>query len=120
MASELAFDEWLADLRYGRASEEWAEAMAEVVKAVRDTGKAGSLTIVLDIEPGGRTVKITDRLKQKVPQFDREKSIYFADGAGGLHRDDPTQVRAEADPENNLTLVTPPAPDGKSAAAGRD
>lgn len=110
MADQM-FHEWAKDLRHGEASEEWAEALAEVVTAVRNTGKPGTLTIVLEVEPGGRTVKITDRVKRKLPEFDREKAIYFADDDGGLHRRDPNQGVLDVD--ENVTKI-----DKKTAAAG--
>lgn len=112
------FHKWLENLRGGDATVEWADQMAEVVQAVRNTGKAGSLTITLEVKPGGRTVKITDRLKSKLPTFDREQTIWFVDDEGQLFRHDPTQVRAEPDDKNDLHLVTPPPLDNKSRAAG--
>jgi hypothetical protein len=91
------FHHWLAEHRFGRASAEWYEAMAAVVQAVHETKKPGSLTIKIKVEPKGRTVMLTDTVDAKVPDFDREVTIYYPDAAGGLHREDPAQGRLAVD-----------------------
>ena len=87
------FHDWLAELRRGEASEELADRLAEVVSAVQMHGKKGQLRFVLDIAPAGRTVVITDRIETKVPEADRESSVWFGDALGNLTRDDPAQGR---------------------------
>jgi hypothetical protein len=93
-AAPIPFHAWLEQHRYGRASMEWADRLADVLQAVKTHGKKGQLKIVIDISPSGSTVVITDRLEGKIPEADREASIYFVDKTGSPVKDDPNQFRA--------------------------
>lgn len=77
----------------GRAHAEASRKLAEVVEAVMDTKKQGSITIKLTVTPdkdGHGVVKIADAITSKVPQESR-KSMWFPDDDGNLHRNNPNQ-----------------------------
>lgn len=93
------FDEWLKAHRRGEASLEWADALAEVVRAVGLHRKAGSLTITIEVEPKGRSVVVIDKLKAKIPTADREAAVYFGDATGSLVKDDPLQMSLSTAPK---------------------
>lgn len=93
------FREWIEQHRDGVLASEVTAAMAEVAAAVMDTGKKGKVTLTIDIGPLGkgssRTLIVGDDVKTKVPEHDREEAIWYADDDGGLHKNDPAQLRME-------------------------
>jgi hypothetical protein len=66
--------------------------MQQLVNAVKDTHRAGSMTITLKVgrHKSGR-IEIDDTVKVKMPEPERDASIFFADDAGNLSKDDPNQ-----------------------------
>lgn len=77
----------------GRAHTEASKKLAEVVEAVRETGKAGSITVTLKISRDKempRVMKIDDSVKAVVPKETR-RSLWFPDDDNRLHRNDPRQ-----------------------------
>lgn len=104
------FHEWLQAHRYGRATEEWADEFAELVRRAQETQRAGTMTITIEVKPKGRTVQVTDSIKVKRPTFDREVGTYWPDDEGRLHREDPAQQK--------LQLADVTDIDHKSRAAG--
>lgn len=89
-----SFAEFLEDVSNGATAEELSKALAELVDAVRDTEKKGTLTFTVSIEPlknGGGALLITDQIKSSVPKHDRRKNVFFADQHGNLTRNDPRQ-----------------------------
>lgn len=78
----------------GATHSELSENLRDLVARVRDTGKAGSLTLTLVVapRPGTRNqVEIKDEIKLRVPQFARATSIFFAAEDNSLTRNDPNQ-----------------------------
>lgn len=88
------FAAWLQDLRRGAAHAEVTSALAELVEAVLDTGKAGTLTFTLKVKPAGHGVQVIveDETKLKAPQGDLPVSLFFVDGHNNLLREDPRQL----------------------------
>lgn len=93
------FADWLREQSGGRTHDDLTEALAEVVTAVGDTGKKGTVTLTITVAPldknGGSALTVTDAIKKAVPQHDRRKSIFYGDKAGNLLRDDPRQPTFE-------------------------
>lgn len=90
------FTDVLRDIRKGRAVEALSDQLAEVVRAVMATEKAGALTITLSIKPQGKgdnAVIVSLKTSSKVPQADLPDALFFADIEGDLLREDPTQGR---------------------------
>lgn len=84
----------LREIRRGRAVDHATDLLAEVVRAVDLTGKAGSLTITLKIKPekgGGSQKTISAEVKAKRPELDVPDAVFFSDDSGDLHRADPKQ-----------------------------
>ena len=88
------FAVFITDLKRGIVSSELTELLNEVVRAVDNTGKAGTLTLKLKIYRPKNTqiIQIADTVTANVPKFDRKESFWFTDGHGGLTRDDPNQT----------------------------
>lgn len=82
----------------GRAHEELTEGLHKVIAAVEETGKAGSVTLVIKIDPDKKApgvFRISDNVTVKAPVHDRGTRIYFKDRAGNLSRQDPNQPELE-------------------------
>jgi hypothetical protein len=78
------------------------EELAEVVRAVLDTNKAGEFTLKLSVKPNGKgdnAVIVGAKISAKVPQSDLPDALFFADLDGDLLVNDPTQNRMFADVE---------------------
>lgn len=77
----------------------FAQRMAEVVKAVRETGKKGKITLELSIEPlpkfGESATSLKPQIKASVPYPDYKQAIKFAAQDGTLSGDDPKQRKFE-------------------------
>lgn len=84
----------LREYRNGRAAEVASQKLAELVQAVDETGKPGSITITFKVKPekgGGSQKTIACDVKAKMPDFDLPEAVFFSDGEGSLHRSDPQQ-----------------------------
>lgn len=83
----------LRDLEGGRLLGDVTAALYKVVNAVMMTKKAGNLKISLEITPTGRSVMVTGKYTEKVPEDDRQATTFFVDEHGGLTRNDPQQQK---------------------------
>jgi len=102
------FADWLRDQSRGKTHEELSEALRDLVAKVIDTGKKGSLTLTVSVEPmpnsDGNALVVKDEIKLKLPEFARDASLFFADDDRNLVRQDPRQLTFEG-----LREVPPPA-----------
>jgi hypothetical protein len=88
--------------RGGKALEEASEHLAAIVAGVMATGRPGSLTLKLTIQPAGRVanaVVMTDDLNPKIPAEKTPDSFWFADEHGQLCREDPRQRELRFTPQ---------------------
>jgi hypothetical protein len=89
-----AFADVLRDLTGGQTYEELGSALTEIVDAVMQTRRSGSLTLTLKIKSNGdSSVIITDDVKTKLPQPIRGETIFFTQAGGNLLREDPRQEK---------------------------
>jgi len=90
-----SFQTTIQEHRSGDALSELSDALQEITRAVRNTGKPGTLKLTLKITPAskgsGRAVIVSDDISIKLPQLDNESSIFFATDDGALSRNDPDQ-----------------------------
>lgn len=88
---------FLQEHRKGSLHTELSEQLAEVTQGVLEHGKAGSITVTINVSPieghraGDNIVRITDKVTPKVPQPERGSAMFFADEEGNLHRNNPLQ-----------------------------
>lgn len=89
----IPFSQHLAYLERGVFDAECTEALAELVMAVKATGKPGKITVTLDLKFDSKMncMDIAPTVKAKVPQLDRRRTFMFPNNAGELLRDDPEQ-----------------------------
>lgn len=69
-------------------------ALADIVRAVDETGKEGSVTITLKVKPakhGGPEKTLVCEVKAKKPIAEIAPAVFFSNSEGDLHRFDPRQ-----------------------------
>ncbi len=80
----------------GDAYDEMGLQLGEVVTAVLDTLKSGSITVSLSIKPNGKgAVTVSHDIKAKVPQAASPQTTFFATSSGSLMRRDPNQTEMQ-------------------------
>jgi hypothetical protein len=90
----------LREIRRGRAVEQATRLLGEVVRAVDETGKVGTVTIEIKVKPekgGGSQKTLLCSVKAKKPEADIPEAVFFSDPEGDLHRSDPTQAEMFGD-----------------------
>lgn len=94
------FADALIELSGGRTHTELSEQLHQLIAAVRDTGKKGSLTLTITVSrmknASENTLTVTDDVKAKLPAHDRNVSVFYADANGNLTRRDPNQLAFES------------------------
>lgn len=88
----------LNNMDFGVTAEEASDEMAEVLQAVKDTGRQGTITVKLTIKPESiqaGQVSITPEITSKAPQLPRDKSLLFMTPDNNLEREDPRQKKME-------------------------
>jgi hypothetical protein len=90
------FSQQLAFMGKGSIDSEITEALAEVVKAVRETDKQGTVTLTIKVAKLNKrdenAVRIIPTINNKVPKQESAESIMFSTADGDLLRDDPEQI----------------------------
>ncbi len=90
-----AFLETLGAIRAGDAVDDLAAQLADLVKCVRETGRAGALTLKLTVKPASKgdttTLLLEDAVAVKRPAPERGATIFYATSAHALTRQDPRQ-----------------------------
>lgn len=85
----------LLELSNGKTEPELSETFATLIRRVKDTGKKGSISLVIVVEPmkGSDTqIVVTDTIKTKLPEHDRAASIFYLDDSCRPSRNDPRQM----------------------------
>lgn len=86
------FTEILSELAGGETAIEAAGAFYDLLAAVQDTGKGGTLTLTLKVGfDGAGRVMVSDQVTSKPPQHDRPQTAFFIDKRGNASRRDPNQ-----------------------------
>lgn len=90
------FADWLIEQRGGRLHAEVTTALGELLDAVIEHDKGGSLTIVIRVRPAGSgvgagTVFVTDDVVVKAPSGERPAALFYVDDDRNLTRHDPRQ-----------------------------
>lgn len=101
------FAEWLREQGGGRTHNELGEGLHDLLARCSDTGKKGSITLTVTVEPAKDVpgmVIVKDQIKLILPEFDRPAGMYWLDGHGNLSRSDPNQ------PELDGLREVPPIP----------
>lgn len=100
------FADWLREQSGGSTHEELGDGLHDLIARVRDTGKAGSITLTVKVKPlkeNDRMFVVSDEIKLNLPEHDRKASMFYTDAEGNLVRNDPDQMEFES-----LREVAPP------------
>jgi hypothetical protein len=85
----------LADIRAGRVVHELSDHLANLVGKVKETGKAGTLTLKLKIAPASAgdvaQIFVTDAITVALPQPIRPSTLFYPNEDNALLRRDPNQ-----------------------------
>jgi hypothetical protein len=91
------FADFLQDQRNGRAHTEASDALHELIDAVVEHQKPGTLTLKIVVSPAdsgdAEILKVVDDVLVKLPRADRSGSYFFATAGRNLSRDDTRQRR---------------------------
>lgn len=92
-AARKPFAAFVQEQRSGGLHGELSDKLAELVAAVQEHRKGGSLTLQIKIVPNkdGNTVMVTDHTKLSLPEGERGAAIYFVDDNNNLSRRNPYQ-----------------------------
>lgn len=93
------FADWLQEQAKGRTHNELGEGLHDLIARVKDTGKKGSLTLTVTVEPMKKDpalLVVSDVINLKLPEHDRPAAVYYADDDGNLTRDDPNAIPFES------------------------
>jgi hypothetical protein len=82
-------------LQGGVFLDECSELLSEVVRSVDETGKAGKLTITLDLKKSGGALAITAKATNKVPEAAPDADLLWPTVEGNLVLDNPTQRKLD-------------------------
>jgi len=88
------FADVLHDLGRGHVADEASVALTDLVQHVVDTGKKGRVTLHIEVEPfkgSVHTLMVSARVDSRLPQPEPVAAVFFPDGHGNLHRNDPRQ-----------------------------
>ena len=89
------FAELLTILDRGTAHAEASRALNDLVAAVRDTGKKGSMSITVELAPlkgSSNQILVAARVVAKPPKSDPGAAMFYVDTSGNLTREDPNQL----------------------------
>lgn len=93
------FSQQLAYLNKGTLDSELTDGITALVKAVRETGKKGTLTLTITCTMlntrDENAMRLTPSVKTTLPELDRAETIMFSTFDGDLLRDDPQQVQMD-------------------------
>ena len=89
------FATFLIEHARGRTHDELSRKLRDLLEAVEETGKGGTITYTVKITPepkADHAVIVTDNVKVSTPSLDRPASIFFVDDRYRLVRNDPRQL----------------------------
>lgn len=88
------FADYIREQSKGATHEELSEKLHELVNAVVETGKKGTLTLQITVDhvkkAEAHVLQVTDKVVHRPPEADRQVSVFFSDG-GNLSRNNPEQ-----------------------------
>ncbi|MCH8530328.1 MAG: hypothetical protein LAT65_05710 [Saccharospirillum sp.] len=128
MSTEVTpFSEQLSYMAKGSVNDEATEKLAELVKAVRTTGKKGSITLKIDVsmldKASEDAMRLVGSVTAKLPELENPTTVMFSTHDGDLLRDDPEQMAlnlrqvGRAEPES-VRRVEASQPQAKVLNAG--
>ena len=97
----------LSEINRGAVADEAAVALAELVTAVRETGRKGTVKLTVEVKPfagNEEIVQVTGTVDKTLPKPKQPASIFYPDDLGSLTRNDPNALPIF--PERDVPGVT--------------
>jgi len=92
----------LREIRQGNCLDELSIHLNDLVAAVRETGKAGDITLKLKISPAGsgkvEAIQVDDTIILKLPELPKPSTLFFTTEDNNLQRQDPRQREMGLEP----------------------
>lgn len=85
-------------LQGGAFNAECGERFADMLKGVEETGKAGKLTITIDVKKAGAAVSVLAKVTDKTPEEQADADLFWATVEGNLSLDNPAQRKLDLQP----------------------
>lgn len=85
----------LALLHDGMFIDKASDKLAELVRMVDETGKAGTLTLAIALKKAGGAIQISADIKAKVPEPKPDSTLLWATVEGNLVLDNPAQQKLD-------------------------
>ncbi len=108
--------ETLARLQSGMFLDDCSEKLAEVVKSVEGTGKAGRLTITLDLKKSAGALAIVAKCTNKTPEAPPDADLLWATVEGNLTPQNPNQRSLQFGEVDKSTGQVMPVPNARPMA----
>lgn len=89
------FADVLSEVNKGVIADEAATRLAELVTAVQETGKKGTVKVIIEVAPvkGNDTlVQVSGAVDARVPKHAAPTSFFYPDPDGNLSRNDPNAL----------------------------
>jgi len=106
------FSTTLGAIRFGELEEELTKQVKQLVQAVQETGRVGTLNLSLKLRPGknGGPMEIIDDYKVGMPKPEKGSTLMYPTAEGHLQRQDPRQgeldgIRSVPTPEVKVRSV---------------
>lgn len=88
----------LSKLQGGAFNHACGDLLAKMILAVEETGRAGKLTITIDVKKSGPAVEVTSRVTDKTPEPTPDADVYWATVEGNLTEQNPAQQKMDLQP----------------------
>lgn len=98
--------------RGGAFVEECSDVLANVIRGVEETGKAGKLTITLDIKKVSGAIGVLAKVTDKTPEKAPDAELYYATVEGNLSIDNPAQRKLDLRPVDGAPKAVRQLDDG--------
>ena len=92
------FGETMRLFRQGQFNDECAELFAQMVRGVEETGKAGKLTITIDVKKAGAAVQVAAKVTDKTPEPTPDADLFWTTVEGNLTHSNPNQQQLDLKP----------------------
>lgn len=89
------FTTTLAMLQGGALLDDCTEAFGALVRGVEETGKAGKLTITIDLKKSSGAIEVASKVTTKTPEPKPDADILWATVDGNLVPDNPAQRKLD-------------------------
>jgi hypothetical protein len=110
-------------LQGGALNDHAGELLADIVKGVDETGRAGRLTITIDVKKAGAAVSVRIKVTDKTPEEQADDDLFWPTVEGNLSLQNPNQRSLDLQPLPKPRTELRPAPNvdpdtGEISAAG--